>query len=302
MTGSAARPVVYGEVLFDRFEDAAVLGGAPFNVAWHLQGFGLQPLFISRVGADSAGTEVRNQMHAWGMDQSGLQTDPDHPTGAVEVALHNGQPSYTILPEQAYDFIDADQARSALRHADGAMLYHGTLVARSATSRNSLFACIEVGALPVFVDVNLRAPWWQHALIDNVLGAARWVKLNSEELAQLEGQPTTDAAALLEQARSLCQARRLELLIVTDGERGASFVSAADVYTDRPAVVSHLVDTVGAGDAFASVCIYGLMRGWPYAATLRRALDFAARVCEIRGATSVDPDLYRKEKERWRHG
>ena len=32
--------LVFGEVLFDDFGDNVVLGGAPFNVAWHLQGFG----------------------------------------------------------------------------------------------------------------------------------------------------------------------------------------------------------------------------------------------------------------------
>ena len=36
------RPVVFGEVLFDCFPDGSrVLGGAPFNVAWHCQAFWL---------------------------------------------------------------------------------------------------------------------------------------------------------------------------------------------------------------------------------------------------------------------
>ncbi len=301
MTRNAARPVVYGEVLFDRFEDAAVLGGAPFNVAWHLQGFDLQPLFISRVGDDPAGAEVRESMRAWGMDLAGLQTDRAHPTGAVEVRFRNGQPSYTILPNQAYDFIDGTEARSVLARVKGAMLYHGTLAARSATSRDALFACIEAGALPVFVDVNLRAPWWQRPLIERVFAAAHWVKLNNEELAELQQHPPAGPVELLDRARSLCRARQLELLIVTEGERGASFVTSDEVYSDRPAVVRQLVDTVGAGDAFASVCICGLFRGWPYPVTLRRALDFAARICEMRGATCADPDLYRNEKERWQH-
>ena len=39
--GAAAEVVVYGEVLFDCFPDGRrVLGGAPFNVAWGLKGFG----------------------------------------------------------------------------------------------------------------------------------------------------------------------------------------------------------------------------------------------------------------------
>jgi fructokinase len=52
--------VIFGEVLFDNFPDKQVLGGAPFNVAWHLQGFGDNPLFISRVGDDSRGRECAN--------------------------------------------------------------------------------------------------------------------------------------------------------------------------------------------------------------------------------------------------
>ena len=57
------RPVVFGEVLFDRFDDgSSVLGGAPFNVVWHLQGFGLDPLLISRVGRSSSPVARRKTM------------------------------------------------------------------------------------------------------------------------------------------------------------------------------------------------------------------------------------------------
>ena len=51
---------IFGEVLFDVFPDGhQVLGGAPFNVAWHLQAFGQSPFFISRVGNDPQGKEIR---------------------------------------------------------------------------------------------------------------------------------------------------------------------------------------------------------------------------------------------------
>ena len=56
-------PMIFGEVLFDEFEDGStVLGGAPFNVAWHLQGLGVSPLFISRVGQDNLGDQVLSGM------------------------------------------------------------------------------------------------------------------------------------------------------------------------------------------------------------------------------------------------
>ena len=110
MTGRGL-PIVVGEVLFDEMPDGVrVLGGAPFNVAWHLAAFGLRPLMISRVGADDAGDEVLAAMESWGMDTSGVQRDPVHPTGKVRVELDAGEPTFEILPGQAYDHVDGDRA------------------------------------------------------------------------------------------------------------------------------------------------------------------------------------------------
>ena len=66
-----------------------------------------------------------------------------------------------------------------------------------------------------------------------------------------------------------------------------------------PEAVARVVDTVGAGDAFAAVALLGLLQGWSHAATLRRALDFAARICTIRGATTTDRELYTETLRRW---
>ncbi|MCK9397903.1 MAG: PfkB family carbohydrate kinase, partial [Methylobacter sp.] len=67
------RITIFGEVLFDHFpDDSCVLGGAPFNVAWHLQAFGREPFFISRVGQDRLGDSIRSAMRSWDMDLSGL--------------------------------------------------------------------------------------------------------------------------------------------------------------------------------------------------------------------------------------
>ena len=66
---------VFGEVLYDCFPDGKeILGGAPFNVAWHLSGFGQSPLFVSRVGDDPAGREIRGRMRRgdWRFGTHGL--------------------------------------------------------------------------------------------------------------------------------------------------------------------------------------------------------------------------------------
>ena len=56
--------------------------------------------------------------------------------------------------------------------------------------------------------------------------------------------------------------------------------------------MNHLVDTVGAGDSFSAVMIAGIIKQWPLQVTLDRALAFAAKICQIRGATTMDKRFY----------
>ena len=130
MNTRKGRLCIFGEVLFDRFPDGKqVLGGAPFNVAWHLQAFGRAPYFVSRIGADPEGDSVRESMRNWGMDLAGLQTDDTHPTGRVDVRITAGEPSYDIVHPCAYDAI------APPGDVPGGLLYHGSLALRDARSR-----------------------------------------------------------------------------------------------------------------------------------------------------------------------
>lgn len=53
-----------------------------------------------------------------------------------------------------------------------------------------------------------------------------------------------------------------------------------------------IIDTVGAGDAVSAVLMLGNVRGWSPVHTLRRAVYFASKVCQIRGATNTDREFY----------
>ncbi|MGD8910729.1 MAG: PfkB family carbohydrate kinase, partial [Chromatiales bacterium] len=118
------RITVFGEVLFDCFPGGEkILGGAPFNVAWNLCAFGQRPWFVSRVGEDDEGRTIRQAMASWGMDTGGVQSDPQHATGQVQVSLDQGEPSYDIVDAVAYDFIEAGE----LDPQPCRMLYHGSL-------------------------------------------------------------------------------------------------------------------------------------------------------------------------------
>jgi fructokinase len=297
MSDLQGNPVIVGEVLFDCFPDGtAVLGGAPFNVAWHLHGLGLSPLMITAVGDDEHGQQVIKAMQDWGMDTRGVQIDRQHPTGQVAVSLQGGMPSYEIVPQQAYDFIDEQYAGALLQDESHALIYHGSLVARTDRSRGMLDSLVRHTLLPPFVDINLRKPWYTHADVDHFLKQSRWVKLNDEELVIVMQNEGEDIRSL---AWQCFERYALELLIVTLGEQGALAITPNGLIEGEPVVASQVVDTVGAGDSFSAVIIAGLIRQWPLPIALERALQFAAAVCEMRGATTSDRTLYQRFLEQW---
>jgi fructokinase len=292
---AAPLPVVFGEVLFDRFPgEAAVLGGAPFNVAWNLQGLGLSPLFVSRVGDDESGADVLARMRAHGMRTDGVQLDVQRPTGAVEVTLEGGQPSYEILPDQAYDHVDPSEMPEI---SEPRLLYHGSLALRHPVSRQGFAALRDKTQAPRFVDVNLRAPWCDRDFVCELIEGAAWVKLNGDELNELSGDCTGE---LLERAQHFRDRYGIGSLVLTLGAEGACVLAnGEDPHHVRPEGEIQVVDTVGAGDAFASVLILGIVRGWTWSVTLERAQQFAAAICTLRGATVDDTRFYSRFAGEW---
>ncbi len=291
--------VVFGEVLFDVFPDGSrVLGGAPFNVAWHLQGFGCRPLLISRLGSDDAGRQVIEAMQQWGMSTDGIQIDERYPTGQVTVELVDGQPEYEIVTDQAYDHIAAADALAALAGVETGFFYHGSLALRSEPSRRAYQAICRQFFPRRCVDVNLRPPSTDPELARSLLKGAWWAKLNDIELAELSGQQADDD--LLVRAGALYRDYGLRQLVLTCGADGAFlFTGDEPPLQGRPLVVDAVVDTVGAGDAFSSVSLLGLLLGWSPARTLTAALEFASLVCTVRGATIPDRRQYQDCLQRW---
>jgi len=285
--------VIFGEVLFDCFPDGTrVLGGAPFNVAWHCQAFGLHPLFISRVGNDPLGQEIRSAMHNWEMDASGLQLDSAHATGIVDVSFNDGEPAYEIVENSAWDFIDHQATPKIDNHC---VLYHGSLALRNSVAANSLADLKQQCARSIFIDVNLRPPWWDLSLIQNIIQHGQWIKLNVDELALIVPQQ----ADVESRMKFLLANTHVKLVVVTRGGDGAIAATQDETCSVLPETISHVVDTVGAGDAFSSVLLLGLYKAWPLQEILDRAQQFASAVVKQRGATTQDKTFYEPFIEAW---
>lgn len=307
-TESAARTVVvFGELLADVFPDRRVVGGAPFNVACHLQGFGFTPLLATRVGQDAAASFLLEAVQRSGLDASLIQFDSERASGRVDVIADGDGHRFEIPADQAFDFIESTElADSLARHVAGndqpRLIYFGTLAQRNSVSRNALGALLELFPAPRFVDLNLRPPWVSREVCERSLLHAAIVKLSEDELRVVAGWANTSAgdSSTVALGKSVAKHFGIGSLFVTCGARGAWCVSDGEV-TEAPAVQAATAngDTVGAGDAFSATVIAGAIAGWTLSLTLERAGRFATRVCGIRGATPVDPGFYEPFREEW---
>ena len=220
------------------------------------------------------------------MVTAGLQIDSTHPTGTVEVHIENDEPSFDIVRDRAYDFIEADTLPPLSRTP---LLYHGSLALRNEGNRRALERIREQSRAPAFLDVNLRPPWWERDAVLALLHAARWAKVNEHELEHLAPSGTDP----LSRAQALQEGCDLALVIVTLGAEGAmARCRDGTVVQVAPEPTIRLVDTVGAGDAFSSVTLLGLLRDWDLRTTLQRAQSFASAVVGIRGATPDSQEFY----------
>lgn len=285
------RPVVFGEVVFDLFPDGSeVLGGAPFNVAWHLKSLGERPLMITRIGDDQRGRAVLDRMQSAGLDVAGVQLDEEHPTGTVRVLLDSAGPRFQIAEESAWDWVEPEPAREVLAAAEEISIWVvGTLALRREGNRRAWRELLQERPALLLADLNLRPPWWSWDIVEELVERADWVKLNQEEAELLGWLDTFDSfEPLVERVRR----HHLEGIALTRGCAGSVLVSKEDIWEIPAIEVAKFADSVGAGDAYTAALAYGLVRGLPLPYIGRAASLLAALVCCTRGALLTKADGY----------
>src|SRR5262249_49384349 len=124
-----------------------------------------------------------------------------------------------------------------------------------------------------FYDINLRAGSYTPSLVRELMSRATIVKLNDEEIREIDRMFGQEHRSLEEFCRDYASLFGWEGVCVTRGAKGcAAFIRSE--YLESEGYVVKVADAVGAGDAFAAAFLHGLDSGWP----LRRVADFANRV------------------------
>jgi 5-dehydro-2-deoxygluconokinase len=228
---------------------------------------------VTRTGQDPFGRYVRLEAERLGVDGAFITAGEGPPTPVTfcEVFPPDDFPLYFYRYPTAPDLqIEVDDLpMDAIRDAK---VFWATVTGLSQEpSRSTHLAAWEHRARRrhTILDLDYRPMFWvdRAEATTQVSRALEHVTVavgNREEceVAVGETDPQRAADALLE--------RGLELAIVKQGPRGV-LAATADERVQVPPHPVHVVNGLGAGDAFGGALVHGLLAGWE----LRRILEFA---------------------------
>jgi fructokinase len=291
-----SRVLVVGEALVDLVIPAegdavtASLGGAPFNAARVCGRLGAPVSFVGAVSDDRFGTRLVERLAIDGVDTGAIERVVVPTTLAAAELDERGTASYRFYVEGT----SAPALCSMPSFEDVGVLVTGglglvlepmadTVAASIASAPPNLMVVVDVNVRPLVITD--RARYLER--VDSVLARADVVKVSDDDLAELApGVPSLDAAAVLVQ-------RGPAVVLLTRGGDGVSIVTPDEVRT-VPVTPVAVVDTIGAGDAFAGAFVsWWVLNGRSrddlgsidaVEGAVRAANAVAAVVCTRRGA------------------
>ena len=246
-----------------------LIGGAESNVAMHAAQLGVPTAWVSALGDDALGVRVRDEVAGRGVDTRWVTMDPDAPTG-----VYFKDPGHGVLyyrrGSAAARMSPASVAGVPLEDAEVVHLSGITpaLSASCAALIDTVIDRVAAGPGTLAFDVNHRAALWAPgAAASALLPLARRADLVFVGLDEAEclwhTATADDVRALLPEPTTL---------VVKDGDVGATEyrrAAGADHRTFAPAILTEVVEAVGAGDAFAAGYLAALLQGADAAARLQ---------------------------------
>ena len=276
--------------------------GAETNVAIGLARLGLRVAWASRLGTDSMGRYLLGEMRREGIDCSHVVCDASQRTGFQfkgrvtdgsdpPVEYHRkGSAASTMTSGD----IDAPWL-AASRHLHATGVFAAISPSCLAAAHCSFDIAREAGRTISF-DPNLRPSLWADAdtmrrEINALAVRADWVLPGLEEGRFLTGHDTPQAIARHYRERGA------RFVAVKLGAEGAWFDTEEGAGQVAGFPVREVVDTVGAGDAFAVGVISGLLEGKDAATAVRRGSWLGARAVQVLGDTEGLPTRAQLEAE-----
>jgi ribokinase len=254
-------------------------GGSAANVsAWAAvaRGEDPPPVLAGRIGADERGRAAEAELRAVGVETR-LAVDSQRPTGAC-VVLVGPDGERSMVPDAGANdsLAEGDLPDDVLMEGAHLHLTGYTLVrdASRAAGRAAIARARQSG-MSVSVDPSSSA-LLSPAFVDELEGVGLLLP-NAEEAAVLSGERRAERAALL-------LASRVPEVVVTLGPEGAIWTDGKDVLRGNAESEAMVLDTTGAGDAFAAGFLTARLSGAGPDKALREGCRLAAVAVRTPGA------------------
>ena len=277
-----------GEILWDVFDHAEHLGGAPLNFSAALHRLGSQVNLISGLGSDNYGTRALQAMTERGLPTQFVQVFPEKATGTARVTTdEKGNTNFFIQRPAAFDEVQLDASQlSAIEALKPDWIYYGTLTQTHAPALATLETILHrVPTARRFYDMNLRTGHWNLALVQRLSQDASILKLNDAEAETLFELTCPNQSFSLDSFAAYWSATyNVDTICITLGSKGCAVYKDKELHIFNGFTVQ-VADTVGAGDAFAAAFLYGQIRGWAPSCQANFANALGALVASRAGAT-----------------
>ena len=239
---------------------------------------------ITCVGDDLLGDQVLERAKSAGLNTDFIKRHEILETGVALAKLDDqGNAEYDIRLPSAWDEIElsADELAS-LSELDAAI--YGSLVTRSELSRDTLETLLENFSGLKVCDINLCAPYDDLKRAIHFARLADIVKLNHDELYRVIAANPMDFA--LEAMKECALLLGVDRLVVTLAGDGAAYCQEGEFRMVESQSIE-VVDTIGAGDAFTSALVVGLVSGLGVDEALERANQLGAFVASRSGGQPI---------------
>lgn len=280
----------FGEIIWDVYPNEKYLGGAPLNFAAHFAKQGGEAYILSALGDDELGKEALDKLSLWRVNSEYVSVLSGKETGKCLVNLNDrGIPSYNIVSDSAYDYIDCSSVSEGFD-----ALYFGTLALRNENNRRALANMMKSHSFKeIFADINLRKPFISRKSIMLCMENATVLKISDEELPAVSKMVFDTEYSYKNIVTEISKDfQNIKLIIITLGEKGSfayDCVNKASFSCDAESVT--IASTVGAGDSFSAAFLYKYMSGFDINRCLKTASRISAYVVSRTEAVpEYDPD------------
>lgn len=283
----------------------AYVGGCPTNVSVGTRRLGLRSVLLTAVGDDQVGDFVLHFLEKEGVETRFIPRKAGRRTSAVLMAI---QPPdkfpLTFYRDNCADIALTVADVDAAPVAGSAFVFlSGTGLSlepsRSAT-RHAAERARDSGA-EVIVDLDYRPGQWpsMEAYSEQVCDLLRHAALavGTEEEA-LAAAVAPNIGTAVERVMDT----GVSAFVLKRGARGSTVVRRDGSHTDVAPFPVHVLNVLGAGDAFASGLIYGLRQGWLLEHAARMGNAVGAIVVTRHGCANFMPTLAEVENFMREHG